>query len=52
MINAGMKLRTQTKVAGVYAPATCPTALGAALAAAIIMFPITVTILFVDLLLL
>jgi len=39
-------------VAGVYAPATRPTALGAALIAAIITFPVAVTILFVDLLLL
>ena len=52
MINAGMKHRIQNKVAGVCAPAVRPTALGAALAAAIITFPIAVTILFVDLLLL
>ena len=52
MINAGMKTKTKNTVAGVHAPAVRLTTLGAALAAAIITFPIAVTILFVDLLLL
>jgi hypothetical protein len=52
MINAGMKNKTKNAVAGVRAPSVRPTPLGAALAAAIITFPIAVTILFVDLLLL
>ena len=40
------------RIAGVHAPPARPTGLGAALAAALITFPVAVTILFVDLLLL
>ncbi|WP_168769053.1 hypothetical protein [Yoonia maricola] len=46
-----MKKRSKP-VSGVNAPAPKPTPLGAALIAAIITFPVAVTILFVDLLLL
>jgi hypothetical protein len=46
-------MKKQNKsVAGVCAPAPRPTPLGAALIAAIITFPVALTILFVDLLLL
>jgi hypothetical protein len=48
----GMKHKSKSAVAGVNAPAVRPTPLGAALVAAIITFPVAVTILFVDLLLL
>jgi hypothetical protein len=44
--------KSRKTVLGVSAPAVRPTALGAALAAAVITFPVAVTILFVDLLLL
>jgi hypothetical protein len=47
-----MKHKTKNAVAGAHAPAVRPTPLGAALFAAIITFPVAVTILFVDLLLL
>ena len=51
MVNERMKNAKDT-VSGVNAPAQRPTVLGAALAAAVITFPVAVTILFVDLLLL
>lgn len=46
-----MKKQTED-VAGIHAPTPKPTVLGAALIAVIMTFPVAVTILFVDLLLL
>jgi len=51
VVNAAMTNQSKS-VSGVCAPAARPTPLGAALFAVVTTFPVTVTILFVDLLLL
>ena len=45
-------MKKRKTISGIYAPYAKPTPLGAALVAALITFPVGVTILFVDLLLL
>ena len=47
-----LRFKKSRPIAGVIAPAPRPTVLGAAIVAAIITFPVSVTLLLVDLLLL
>jgi len=53
IVNGAMnRTKNPRAVAGIVAPAPRPTPLGAAVVAAIMTFPVAVTVLFVDLLLL